>query len=75
MRLMRRVRDGKVAVYDESSIASGRWEEVVERQPDPPKRERAPRKPYGPRPVIARTTDSEVRQLFSPPVDNEAQTA
>lgn len=64
MRLMRRLRDGKIAVYEPTCIASGRWEEVVSKPREPQK----PRISRNPRPVIRKTGSEQVMALFKPPV-------
>lgn len=73
MRVMRRLRDGKIAVYDLGCVESGRWEEVVEKPPEPPKPpppQRPPRAPMPPRPakqLVRKTTGQQVVALFAPP--------
>lgn len=72
MRLMRRLRDGKIAVYDLGCVESGRWEEVVEAAPEPqkpppaPRPPRAPMPPRPPRPLVRKTTGQQVVALFAP---------
>lgn len=65
MRLMRRIRDGKIAVYESTCITSGRWEEVIAKPPEPQK----PKVPRNPRPVIRRTGSEQVMALFKPPAE------
>jgi len=64
MRLMRRLRDGKIAVYEPTCIATGRWEEVLNKPREPQK----PRIPRNPRPVIRKTGSEQVMALFKPPI-------
>lgn len=67
MRLMRRVRDGKVAVYEQSCIATGRWEEVVAKEPEAQKPPRPPRQPKPLKPLVRSTTTAQVAALFTLP--------
>lgn len=72
MRLMRRLRDGKLAVYDQGCVESGRWEEVVEKPPEPQKPPPPPRAPLPPRPpkqLVRKTDPQQVSALFTPPVE------
>lgn len=78
MRLMRRLRDGKLAVYDLGCVESGRWEEVVEKPPEPPpppepqkppRPPRAPMPPRTPKQLVRRTDVQQVTALFTPPVE------
>jgi len=89
MKLMRRKRDGRVAVFDARIVADGDWElfeEAPAPQPEPPAPEpkpepakpKAPQIPRSLRPVkpLVRETDPEqVTALFEPPVIQETQTA
>lgn len=74
MRLMRRLRDGKIAVYEPTCIATGRWEEVIQKAPEP-----EPQKPVKPKvtrplkPLVRKTEPEQVAALFAPPA-LEAQT-
>lgn len=62
MRQMRRIRDGKLAVYEQSCVDSGRWVEVIEKpKPEAPRRKR-------PRPLVLRTTEAQVMALFDPAI-------
>lgn len=75
MRLMRRLRDGKIAVYEPTCIATGRWEELVAKAPEAQKAPRPPRQPKPLKPLVRTTTTGQVAALFTPPVQPEAQTA
>lgn len=67
MRLMRRLRDGKIAVYESTCIATGRWEEIVEKAPETQRPPRPPRKPAPLKPLIRKTSTEQVAALFAPP--------
>lgn len=77
MRLMRRLRDGKLAVYDQGCVESGRWEEVVEKPPappPPPEPQKPPRPPRPPKQLVRRTDVQQVTALFAPPVELQTET-
>jgi hypothetical protein len=67
MRQMRRVRDGKIAVFDQGCVDSGVWQEVIPDLPKPEKPTRQPAPPKPQKPLVQKTTGDEAVALFSPP--------